>query len=130
MKMNRNGFTLIELMIAVAILGLILAIAIPAFNQQREIARDQKEPVVLEVQEVHSKLMNGKAVGIQDYGSGVYKFSAIGDEFREVLANFLKTHPDLEVVAISDDVTHEGAASSSYGATTCHTVVCRQKAKP
>lgn len=50
--MKKNGFTLIELMIAIAILGIVISIAVPAFNEiiDRQKLKDGTEQIYSAIQ--------------------------------------------------------------------------------
>ena len=87
--MSRKGFTLIELMIVIAIIGILAAIAIPNFRKAREQAREKacyaNIRVLLGAIEMynmdHSSMQT--TLGATDYGaagslvSGQYLKSAI-----------------------------------------------------
>lgn len=46
MKANRRAFTLVEIMIVVVIIGLLAAMAIPAFEKVRQNSRSAVSPVI------------------------------------------------------------------------------------
>ena len=74
MKKIQNGFTLIELMIVIAILGILVAIALPAYQDYSVRARvsegiAQTAPAKLAVAETASAMTNGLA-GVTALNSG------------------------------------------------------------
>jgi type IV pilus assembly protein PilE len=66
MKRNR-GFTLIELVIAVTIVGILLAIALPAFNEQ--IRKGRRSDALRCLAEIQTKQENWRA-NHSTYGTG------------------------------------------------------------
>ncbi len=51
-----KGFTLVELMIAVAVIGILAAIALPAYQQYvREARRSEGQAVLLEIQQLQER---------------------------------------------------------------------------
>jgi prepilin-type N-terminal cleavage/methylation domain-containing protein len=59
--MNRRGFTLIEVLIIIAIMGIIMAIAIPNYNDMHTKARIEKQ-----TRELHSAIINGRITAMQN----------------------------------------------------------------
>jgi len=99
-KRNRKGFTLVEIMIVVAIIGLLAAIAVPNFVQARNSARSNtcinnlrmldsaKEQYAIENNAASGTDMTGSTAQVDDYlknntmptcpSAGVYALTTIG----------------------------------------------------
>jgi len=105
---KRGGFTLIEIMIVVAIIGLILGVALPAFMKSRTQAR--KQVCISNLSQIESAkqrwgLENNKKDG---------DVAADGDLFGE--GSFIKIKPscpgegtyDLKSIGTSATCTQEG----------------------
>jgi len=98
---NQNGFTLIELMIVVAIIGILAAIAIPAYQQY--IARSQLSRTVGEA----SKLKTNAETLLME---GIYP--ATGVELGYNNSNLIgNDHNDLESGLTIDFSTGDGSGS-------------------
>lgn len=134
MKKSKSGFTLVEILIILAIIGLLLAIAVPSFRKAHEEALKAKTTPVLTTAEqeeqaaINERLaMERNLAQIKDFGNGVYYFPFVDDEFRKIISTFLSSHTNLEVVASDGDVVKFGGWDSGYGATSGHTVFFREK---
>lgn len=79
-KMDKKGFTLAELLIVVAIIAVLVAIAIPIFNNQLEKSRDTTDAANLRAAYAHAQidlmeghktyLASGYAYTVQSTDSG------------------------------------------------------------
>jgi len=98
---NQNGFTLIELMIVVAIIGILAAIAIPAYQQY--IARSQLSRTVGEA----SKLKTNTETLLLE---GIYP--ATGQDLSYTNSNLIgNDHNDLESGLTVDFSAGDGSGS-------------------
>lgn len=61
MKVNRKGFTLVEIMIVVAIIGILAAIAIPNFLKSRE--ESQKNACIANLKQIEGAQEQAKLAG-------------------------------------------------------------------
>ena len=100
MKRNQKGFTLIELMIVVAIIGILAAIAIPQFASYRQRAQDSA---------AKSALKN-VATAQEDY----YQQN---DTYTAVIADLAGSFSPEPAVTLTIDA---GADSDSWSATAFH----------
>ena len=82
-KMNRKGFTLVEIMIVVAIIGLLAAIAIPNFVRAR--TRAQQEACIANLKQIEG--------AIQVWAIDNNKGSGDKPEWSDLTPTYVRTQP-------------------------------------
>lgn len=88
MKINRKGFTLVEIMIVVAIIGILAAIAIPNFLKSRQ--ESQKNACIANLKQIEGAYEQAKLAGV---ASPTYPTDLVGAE------NYIKVEPYCPVSA-------------------------------
>ncbi len=149
MKDNRSGLTLVEVLIFIAMIGLIASIAIPCFvkakalqaQHEASLAEQPTSEQLTEQAKLESeKRTQSKLAQVRFFEPDAYYFPFPSmKEFLEVRGAFLDAHTNLESVCVEPDVVRidsrgEIALSprdvfSSYGVgvTIGHTMFVREK---
>ena len=121
---NRKGFTLIELMIVIAIIGILAAMAIPNFKKARWSARQKSCYSNIRVLQGAIEMYNMDN-NTMISGPGDPQLAAL------VAGNYIKKQEDFTspntpevtcVYQISGDITSEGQVMCSYHGTVDNTV--------
>jgi type IV pilus assembly protein PilA len=92
---KESGFTLIELLVVMLILGILAAIALPAFFNQKDKAGDAKAKEIAHTTQVALESCSTDNNGTYPVGEGD------ACEYTELRANYEETLPD-EGVAVTD----------------------------
>ena len=103
--MNRNrGFTLLELMIVVAIIGILVGIAVPAYNQYVERAkRAQAQQFLMDVATRQEQFLLDARVYTNVLGAGGLNMtvpdSIAGNYIIDIVVDNAATPPYFEIIA-------------------------------
>jgi prepilin-type N-terminal cleavage/methylation domain-containing protein len=118
-KRNQKGFTLIELMIVIAIIGILAAIAIPQFQAYRErgfIASMQADTSSLRTaEEAYFADKGVYTIAVADLGAYGFKNFSAGNS--AVIAAVTDINKDFKITTTSTKTTKSTVYDSTLGTT-------------
>lgn len=109
-KMNKKGFTLAELLIVVAIIGVLVAIAIPVFTTQLEKSREATD--IANVRSAYAEVVTAYLSNESDPSMTV--------EAKQTVSGW--QGPTGTIEYFSDNATQAYQYSAKYGANASYTV--------
>ena len=107
---NKKGFTLVELMVVVAILGVLVAVAVPAYNGVTESAN--KKVCATNIRTIESAILQAQVAGVE------LEDCTIGDG-TTALDNYIKDAATLACPSDKGTPKKGYAFTASTGAVTC-----------
>ena len=116
MKKNNKGFTLAELLVVVAIIGVLVAIAIPIFTGQMEKSRDSV--TVANLRSAYAEAQTVKATA-ESSGNAVYNDKDGTVTVKNVAVKGKKKEWEGKIneeLPFGDKIATEGSLQGEYGA--------------
>jgi type IV pilus assembly protein PilA len=105
---NKKGFTLVELMVVVAIIGVLTAIAIPVYNNVTDNAKAKADAATL-------KTIQTAVTMYMAANEGKWTSAAVGTDFYCLVSTYLAEVPEAQVEGASFSVNVNGIAEYSSG---------------